>query len=102
MTCFEEPCAVKKCLIYPNAQCRNSYCGKCKAVFSVNGREVDCGEFSCRDFISSLSCVSVCLFSGSCDGRNANALASYRSSRRILSWIQIKSEQKTGAVQSDD
>lgn len=38
--CFAEPCAVNSCPRYPNAECRDDYCGGCNARYYVDNREV--------------------------------------------------------------
>lgn len=38
--CMVSPCDIQKCAAYPDAECRNSYCGACEAEFWVGNEEV--------------------------------------------------------------
>ena len=40
--CFLQPCLFAQCPGYPNAVCKDNYCGGCFADFYVGGNQVNC------------------------------------------------------------
>jgi hypothetical protein len=43
VACLLNPCQVSRCPNFPQAICKANYCGGCFAVWSVDGKPVDCG-----------------------------------------------------------
>uniref|UniRef100_A0A7M5V2C2 Agrin n=1 Tax=Clytia hemisphaerica TaxID=252671 RepID=A0A7M5V2C2_9CNID len=45
--CTFVPCDQLLCDDYPQAVCKNNYCGQCKAQFFLNGKQVECKKKRC-------------------------------------------------------
>lgn len=49
--CKKDYCKISECPEYPNAECKLSLCGECKAVHFVDGKQVNCYPCMCFDFL---------------------------------------------------
>ncbi|KAJ8300356.1 hypothetical protein KUTeg_021875 [Tegillarca granosa] len=87
--CLVQPCSVNKCPKYPDAVCKDSYCGGCKArFFDKNNNEVtmDCMAMpvkkqnvhvkpgTCPKLADGTmgTCVKECKYDNDCDGATGN------------------------------
>ncbi|CAF1604430.1 unnamed protein product [Rotaria magnacalcarata] len=68
VNCFVDPCQVSRCPAYPAAKCASNYCGGCNAVWSLNGKNVDCSVPKSASSVetSESKCITVNCFMNPC------------------------------------